>query len=442
LSRAARDTEISRAPRFGLMLVLLALLALAIREHYILVARVANPFVGDIRDYTFAAWNLLHHGVLSIAPPQAATPHPDAYRPPGYPWLLALCMRLGGDGWYGLALQVQALLGAATVVLTGLIGRKWLPALGGLAAAALLALWPHHIVATGALLSEVLFGFALSMALCLYAYERFALAGIAFGLTALVNPLVALFPPALAFLHRKHWTKRQSGLFLALFALPVALMLVRDASVSSAAESRPGRLATNLVQGAWPLYHAARNDAALGKPIPIAIMRQIDDDARLMDRDPAAGVARLGGMFAGDPGEYATWYLLRKPWLLWDWDIRVGHGGPYFLDVENSPLERQPLLHAITRAYRAAMPLLALLMAAGVVSIGMAALRRRPPPAASATALLVLYLTVVHAVLQAEPRYANAYRGFEALMAVAGALAAWHALGRAMRPMQRRRPTQ
>lgn len=416
-----------RDGRFPAWLALLALLALAVREHYVLVARVADPFVGDVRDYIAAAWNLVHHGVLSTTQPQATTPFPDAYRPPGYPWLLALCMRLGGDGWYPLTLQVQALLGTATVVLTGLIGRKWLPAPAALAAAALLALWPHHVVASGALLSEVLFGFALSLALYLYACERLALAGIAFGVAALVNPLVALFPPALALLHRRCRPKRRLGVFLALFALPVALMLVRDASISPDAGDRPGRLATNLVQGAWPLYHAARNDAVLGKPIPISIMRQIDDDARLMDRDPADGLARLGARFARDPGGYARWYLLRKPWLLWEWDIRVGHGGPYFLVVRDSPLQRQPLLRAITDAYRIATPLLALLMAAGIVSIGIAVLRGGGSPAASATALLVVYLTAVHALLQAEPRYANAYRGFEALMVIAGALALWRA---------------
>ena len=38
------------------------------------------------------------------------------------------------------------------------------------------------------------------------------------------------------------------------------------------------------------------------------------------------------------------------------------------------------------------------------------------PPAAAATALLALYLTGIHDVFQAEPRYANAYRPIEALL--------------------------
>jgi hypothetical protein len=409
--------------RFLAWLMLVALLALVVREHFVLIARVANPFAGDVRDYAAAAWNLAHHGILSTTQPQAAPPLPDAYRPPGYPWLLALCMRLSPGGWYALALQVQVLLGTATVVLTGLLGRAWLPRNAALAAAALLALWPHHIVASGALLSEVLFGFALSAALCLHAHGRLAASGAMFGFATLVNPLIALFPPVLALLQRKHWPRRRLCVFLVLFAIPLVSMLARDASVPPDTHNRPGRLAANLVQGSWPLYHAARNDALLGKPIPIAIMRQIDDDARLMDRDPAAGLARLGTRMARDPAGYAAWYALRKPWLLWEWNIRVGIGGPYFLVVRNSPLEREPVLHAITSAYRIATPLLALLMAVGVVAIGIVAVRGRAPSAALATALLVVYLTAVHAILQSEPRYANAYRGFEALMAVAGVLA-------------------
>jgi hypothetical protein len=416
--------------RFTAWLLLVALLAFAVREHFVLVARVANPFVGDVRDYAAAAWNLVHHGTLSTLQPQALAPPADAYRPPGYPWLLALCMRLRPDGWYPLALQAQVLLGTATVVLTGLVARAWLPSPAALAAAALLALWPHHIAASGTLLSEVLFGFALMAALWLFSRARLATAGAAFGFAALVNPSIALFPPMLALLQRNRWPRRRLALFLASFAVPLALMLARDARLPPDPAGRPGRLATNLVQGAWPQYHAARNDAALGKPIPIAIMRQIDDDARLMDRDPGAGLARLGSYIAEDPAGYAAWYALRKPWLLWDWDIRVGLGGPYFLVVRDSPLERNPVLRAITHAYRIANPWLALLMAVGVLATLVATLRGRAAPTATATAWLVLYLTALHAALQAEPRYANAYRGLEALMAVAGALAAWHALAR------------
>ena len=45
-------------------------------------------------------------------------------------------------------------------------------------------------------------------------------------------------------------------------------------------------------------------------------------------------------------------------------------------------------------------------------------LRRAPwaPAAALATAALALYLTAVHTVLQAEPRYATAYRAIEVLL--------------------------
>jgi hypothetical protein len=128
---------------------------------------------------------------------------------------------------------------------------------------------------------------------------------------------------------------------------------------------------------------------------------------------------------ARDPAYYAAWYLLRKPMLLWDWDIRIGWGGPYVLEVRHSPLERNPLLAAVGRGLRVATPLLTLVMFASAFVLLAGGVRRRTwaPPAALATAALALYLTGIHDVFQAEPRYANAYRGIEALL-VATALQA------------------
>jgi uncharacterized membrane protein len=43
-------------------------------------------------------------------------------------------------------------------------------------------------------------------------------------------------------------------------------------------------------------------------------------------------------------------------------------------------------------------------------------------------ALLVMYLTAIHVVFQAEPRYAIAYRPLECIVVVLGALLAWRAI--------------
>ena len=409
---------IVRDTRFLLWLALITGLAFVVRENFVLTTVVDIPIRGDIREYVAYAWNLVHHHVFSFVAPQATSPPPDAYRSPGYPWLIAACMALRPHGdWYALALQVQVLLGTATVALTALLGRQWLPAWAALFAAALLALWPHHIVASGTLLSEVLFGFTLTASLYLFGRRSFSLAGASFGFSFLVNPLIGLFPPVLALLFLRRGNRRRMAIFLMLFLFPAGIWALRSTSLEADTGGRTGRLAMNLVQGSWPLYHDAYRDSFGDNPIPKAIMRQINSEAQLLTEEPIHGLTAIGKRLRLDPAMYATWYIFKKPWLLWDWNIRIGFGGPYFLVMRNSPLERIPVMRTISQGYRAINPVLTLLLATGTLLIAASSLRRTPPPiGAISTMLLALYLTALHAALQAEPRYATAYRGIEALM--------------------------
>jgi hypothetical protein len=117
---------------------------------------------------------------------------------------------------------------------------------------------------------------------------------------------------------------------------------------------------------------------------------------------------------ASDPVRYATWYSY-KPFLLFDWDIRIGKGGIYTTQFHNSPLDRGPML-AITALQVGLNPLLFALAFCGIV---MGFVRGG---AERMVAIAVVYLTTVHVVLQAEPRYAIPYRSLEIMLAV-GALA-------------------
>jgi len=120
---------------------------------------------------------------------------------------------------------------------------------------------------------------------------------------------------------------------------------------------------------------------------------------------------------AGDPIYYARWYLLDKPFLLWDWRIRVGAGDIYFLPAAHSPFDRIPILAAVKSGFAYANPFL---FAFALVGIGLIAVLRRQQSglAPSVIAGLVLYVTLVHDVLQAEPRYAIPYRPEEVLLAI------------------------
>lgn len=407
------------------------LFAFLIREYFVLATIVDIPIRGDIREYVLYAWNLYHHGIFSMAPPQwEALPIPDAYRSPGYPWLLTLSMYLrpSGNDWYVLALQMQVLLGTATVWLTILLGRHWLNQGWALAAGALLALWPHHVAATGALLSEVAFGFTLMAGLYWFATAMeqsrqrfFVLAAIAFGYAYLINPLIALFPPVLALWAWRDKGRRLALVFIAIFLIPVLGFALRNAQLDQSAladEALPGRAAINFVQGSWPQYHQAWQAQRFGDPIGVAIIREINTDTKLISERPVAGIKSITRRLASDPVYYGSWYLWRKPLLLWDWEIRMGPGGPYVLVVRNSPLQTHPLLRICSGILRTLNPLLTLSTLAGMLCLAAGSLLRKgwAPPAAVAPAALALYLTAIHLVFQAEPRYANAYRGIESIL--------------------------
>lgn len=411
-----------RKPRFALLLFLVVLLAFALREHYVLATIIDIPIRGDVQDYVAYALNLVHHGVYSHA--TSGVPVADAYRPPGYPWLLALCMLLGPNGdWYLLALQAQVLLGTATVLLVVLLARHWLSESWAIGAGLLLAIWPHHIAATGTLISEVAFAFALAMAL--YGFARawrgghrgwFAVTGAAFGCAWLINPVIALFPPCLAAM--AWWLKRRQGaaLLLCVFLVPVVAWGLRNTQVERAPDAGIDRATINFVQGSWPLYHAAHRNFRAGDRVAIAIMEEIGSEAKLLQEDRGAGLSRIAERLRSDPAGYAAWYLWKKPQFLWAWEIQLGAGGFYVLEVKRSPLDTSPVLRACVNVLRLLNPVLTLLALGAALGLLACGWRRDAWVPAAATGSLAAYLTLVHVVLQAEPRYANAYRGIEAVL--------------------------
>jgi hypothetical protein len=432
-----RDVDARARRRFLLALSLVTLVAWSLREYFELATVVEAPIRGDVRAYVAYAWNLLHHGVFSMAWPSQAMPIPDGFRGPGYPLMLAAAMSLKADpnGWYQLMLHAQAAIGAITVTGTVLLARHWLTTRWALFAGLLLALWPHHIAATGALLSEVVFGAALVFAMLCMARahqssraQTWAIAaGAFFGYAYLVNPLVLFLPFLLAVLSWREGRRKAALWMLVIFMLPVTIWGLRGASLPDAGSS--DRAKVNLVQGSWPQYHMAWNTSSENQ-ISHQIMGAIDHEERLLKSDTRAGLAEIGARMAQDPGYYARWYLLQKPWLLWDWDIRVGAGGVYFHRVSHSPLDTNPMLRASTALLQRLNPLLfALALAASLVLVW-GAWRRRAwaIPAAAMTGLLSLYFTAMHTLLQAEPRYSIPYRPFEillgtsALATIAGAL--------------------
>ncbi len=131
-------------------LIVIFLLALAIRLAAVLTVPEGIHWKDGLEYDSFAASLQRDHAYLN------QWGNPSAYRPPGYPVLLLLC------GRNSTAVRiVQSILGAVTVLLVYLAGKKISGGRSGLLAAALAAVYPLHIYAAGTYYPAVLLTFFL-----------------------------------------------------------------------------------------------------------------------------------------------------------------------------------------------------------------------------------------------------------------------------------------
>lgn len=141
---------------------------------------------------------------------EGLTGHVTAYYPPGYPWFLGIVTWISQpftDAPWTAAAIVQALLGAATCVLGALVARRLAGDRAGVAAAAVLAVYPNLVFHTGVLLGETLYNFLflaflallLSRPLTDAPTSRFALCcGVLLGLAVMVRPISLAVVPVVA----------------------------------------------------------------------------------------------------------------------------------------------------------------------------------------------------------------------------------------------------
>jgi 4-amino-4-deoxy-L-arabinose transferase-like glycosyltransferase len=219
--------------------LLLFVLALAVRIAWVLYSHRAPVGLHDP-----VAYDSLARGILDrrgyIGP---WTNVPTAYFPPGYPAALAAVYAVFGRSalWGGM---LNALLGAATVVITYELARRLLDVRVARVAGLLLAFFPNQIFYTGVLLSEVLFTFFLMAGLLVLMAEpwpregislrRLALAALFLGAATMVRPIVLIVPVVL-FLYwlwvfpNRARVLAQVGVILLVFAAIILPWTIRNA---------------------------------------------------------------------------------------------------------------------------------------------------------------------------------------------------------------------
>jgi 4-amino-4-deoxy-L-arabinose transferase-like glycosyltransferase len=178
---------------------------LAVRLVYVLGFQRDRAILGDPFFFHRGA-NLLVHGRGFIEPLLWTDLHqqlPSAKHPPLYLLFLAIPSSVGLDTPLAHMLW-SALLGTATVVVTGLLGRRIAGDRAGVIAAAIVAVTPVVWAYDGQLLSETLAIFLTTLALLLayrvletFSLRRVAACAIVCGLAALTRGELILLVPAL-----------------------------------------------------------------------------------------------------------------------------------------------------------------------------------------------------------------------------------------------------
>lgn len=185
----------ARVSSFAIALAVIAVSALAIRVAFVVVVDPEVPPVGDASAYHLLAENLAD-GSGYIRPFDDQLLHREratAEYPPLFPAVLAVPARLGASSVESQRI-VLAFVGAGTVVLIGLLGRRVGGPVAGLVAAAIAAGYPMLFQSEAVLMAEALFVPLVAAALLLAYWAadrpspgRFAALGAVLGLATLTR---------------------------------------------------------------------------------------------------------------------------------------------------------------------------------------------------------------------------------------------------------------
>jgi hypothetical protein len=208
--------------------------------------------------------------------------------------------------------------------------------------------------------------------------------------------------------------KKMITVFLVTFMLPFVLWSVRGhLNVPSTSLSSADRALTNFIIGAhhdffdiWRVNPRDPNNPA-------------EIDKKAVNGSWSKFVRILSQRIYVSPGHYAKWYLYDKPKLLWSWNILIGQGDIYVYPVITSwfnTSQSAVLVHTIMKSIHGWLLFLATL---GVIFI-FKKIRRPEDEMAIAVYVMVVYVSAVYVILQAEPRYSIPLRPAMYLCAMFG----------------------
>jgi 4-amino-4-deoxy-L-arabinose transferase-like glycosyltransferase len=278
------------AERHGGRAVLIALAVIVVVGFALRVGSALEPL--DVRPgtdsaiYASVAEQLYEHQRFAL--PGSASPYDWS---PGAPLFYASIYYVTGGVHPGAVRLVVALLGALTIVLVYLIGRRLGGPLAGLVGAGLLALYPTIIFFTGKLLSEPLATLTLAGTVLSFmwasdkgrAWWAWAIPGVLLGLTAFARPEYLAFVIVFALLALWRGGLVPALVLAAAFALPVAPWAAHVSSVE-------GRFVPISTGGGKALFIGTYLP---GNGLHLDVKRELLRQFRGMENVPASELSRI-----------------------------------------------------------------------------------------------------------------------------------------------------
>ena len=408
------------APIIALLLVFF--IAVLLRVYYVRKTVDDITIARDAKHYVNYGRNLALYRTFSKQNDNL-TPIPDSFRSPGYPFFIALAMKIAGELKYlKVVVYTQALLSAALVPLTFFTGIFFLTIPAAIAAALLVAISPHLITTTACILTETLFSFLLLSAIFIFqlALRNFTiwLAGIAavlFGCAFLTNETVFFLPFMLVsvvlwsryFSIGQVFGKRKNQfviLFIAIYiTIPSGWWLRNYCNVPAGEPKGSDRAIVTMSHGAYPgfIYKNPRY-----KRFPY----------REDPQQPAFGLSFtnfsniLWSRVKNEPFKYLTWYLVGKPYYLWSWDIIQGAGDIYINPVKSNLFVEQRLAEYVKKGMRILhLPFLILaLLSVPFILIKVRSTRKSDRylgQVALVPVIVCVYFTIIYTIFAPWPRY-------------------------------------
>ena len=451
------NTPVRESPATLAILAVLVLAGLGLRVGYAVEQPATPP--PDAAAYARIAENLHRDGSFDTRPGGLGREvQPSSAYSPGLPLFVAGVYEVSGGVHFTLALVLLAILGAAAIPMTYLLGRRLAGPVAGLVGAGALALYPALLEYQGLLLTEPLAAFLLTAGLVTYfraAEEElrpgipwWAGTGALFGLLALVRPEYLLLALGLPLVWLAH------GLLRRLW-VPYRNEVATSGAIAVAALSLA---ATCLVLAPWTIHNVVDLDRFVpistggGKALFIGTNLEAHGDSVELREDLLAERPALRAKLAAegpvdDPDRLVLERVLERvaaeshPEL--ETDAALGRLGRQNLE---DGLTEEPLLFAgmmATKSYetwtdaaRGVMldqPWRTLQLAIVVLSLaGLAILVWRRRFEGLVMAIVLLYMTAIAALLISSPRRELVV--LPLLTALAGACVAETALLRRREP--------